>query len=121
MGTIPQGSNLIISTRDELFAVGLMQLIRPRQFAAALAGAESNLEGGRGSAMRAAHAVFASKGTSPQHCTAPRKLCHLVLAVSKLLVRLRPRLDDSHLLAYFFSIAAMKPSARNPSIRLISM
>ncbi len=31
------------------------------------------------------------------------------------------RLCDSHLLAYFFSIAAMKPSARNPSIRLISM
>jgi hypothetical protein len=26
-----------------------------------------------------------------------------------------------YLLAYFFSIAAMKPSARNPSIRLISM
>jgi hypothetical protein len=43
---MPGGSNLIMSTSEELFNVGFTQPTRPRQLEAALAGLASKLSAG---------------------------------------------------------------------------
>ena len=118
---MPGGSNLIFSTRDELSTVGLMQPTRPRQFGAASAGAESKWRAGAAAPERAAHAVLRRKNGARAFRWAMQALPFSPRRSQNYSFGSDRRFGDSHLLAYFFSIAAMKPSARNPSIRLISM
>jgi hypothetical protein len=116
-----RGSKPIISTTDKLFTVRLMQPMRPTLVRGGVDKCGEQLNGRRGSAIESRACRFAS-GTAPEHSVAPCKLYHLILARSQNYSFGSERwLGDSRLLTYFFSIAAMKPSARNPSTRVISM